>query len=378
MKRTVFSILVMVLALMAASTGYARTSRRGSSSTLAKAEKKVMRLAKVNADRVDWFEKNAAALEQFEKIIKGNSQSLSYGFERIKKSGLVDIEQSADGNFRLYQWDTGGGTMSCYCVWQQYRKPDGNVVTERLGTGSDEEFDCCGLNDVIGQLRAPSGEMVYLVKSNFRIDGFQAVASVRAVKVGSKGAQLVKFTREGDARESMGVEFSDVPGWYFKTCEQGYDWLMAYDEKSQDIYVSLSDELPFQGMNDVLQLTDRYDIYHFDGNEFVYKRTGAGYWLHSSLDNYKNLEVIGIDLEAIGISPDLVRIVRIDRMNDGSYRYAAWTDANHMSVEPTTVINGGTWNETEKAYVFKDGASSVVVEMNDDGDGIKNIRISSN
>ncbi len=368
MKRAVFSILVMVLALMAASTGYARTSRRGSSSSLAKAEKKVIRLAKVDADRVDWFEQNAAALEQFEKIIKGNPQSLSYGFERIKKSGLVDIEQSADGNFRLYQWDTGGGTMSCYCVWQQYRKPDGKVVTERLGTGSDEEFDCCGRNDVIGQLRAPSGEMVYLVKSNFRIDGFQAVASVRAVKVGSKGAQLVKFTREGDARESMGVEFSDVPGWYFKTCEQGYDWLMAYDEKSQDIYVSLSDELPFQGMNDVLQLTDRYDIYHFDGNEFVYNRTGAGYWLHSSLDSFKNLEVIGMS----------GNLVRIDCMNDGSYRYAAWKEGDPMSAEPVAVMNGGTWNEPENAYIFKDGASSVVVEMDEDGDRIKKIRTSSN
>ena len=364
MKHSITSVIVMALAIIIAGNCYAK-DKKDEVAELEKAEAQVLKLAKPYADRSSWAEENAKALAKFENIIKKNPHSLDYEFEDLKV--LVEIVESEDHNLRFYQWDTSGGTMMCYTVWRQCRKPNGKVETTQLSGG--KEGECSGYKREITQLKAASGETVYLIKSFFKADNFSGSSTLEAIKIDNNGTSNVKFNRNGKTSDKQSVSFSNMSGWYFRTNEEGWTWLMCYNEDEQNVYVSLSDEIPFNGNDRLEQLSDRYDIYHFNGKEFVYQRTSAGYWLHFYLADYKYLEVIG----EIG-----EHTIRIDRMSDGSFRYASWKGTADMSTMPSLVVNKGTFDENSHRYTFVNDEYSYIVGVNDDGDQITSLEVKHN
>ncbi|MBR5640046.1 MAG: hypothetical protein IKW83_09825 [Muribaculaceae bacterium] len=363
MKSSITTVVVTALALMIGGTCYAKDN----ANSLENAEAKVLKVANPDADRSLWAQKNAKAISQFENIIKKNPQSMDYGFDKIKDCGLVEIIESEDHNLRFYQWNTSGGTMMCYTVWRQCRKPNGKVETVRLCGG--KEGDCGGSREIIAQIKTKNGETVYLVRSFFKADSFSGNSTLEAIKIGGNGANNVKFNRDGKISDNKSVSFSNIPGWFSRTNERGWDWLMCYDKDGKNVYVSLTCDIPLNGNAGVEQLSDRYEVYHFDGNEFIYQHISAGYWLNFYLADFKYLEVVG----EIG-----EHTIRIDRMIDGSFRYASWRETSDMTLQPSLVVSKGTFDENSRSYTFVNDEYSYIVGVNDDGDQITSLEVKHN
>ena len=96
---------------------------------------------------------------------------------------------------------------------------------------------------------------------------------------------------------------------------------------------------------------DRYDVYGFDGEKFVYEGSDGGFWLHPSIRKFGRLEYLGKSEHCI---------VRIDEMRSYNYRWSTdsdyelyeeaqrdtcrwrlslWTHKNSMMDKPDVVIN---------------------------------------
>lgn len=110
---------------------------------------------------------------------------------------------------------------------------------------------------------------------------------------------------------------------WFSSCPDG--GFFHFNMVDNTLYIPLIDEY--------MSGADRYIVYRFNGEYFVYKGKYAGYWLHSSLHNYDNLF-------ALGRTKDF--IVRIDVIDDGSYRYAAWSSNKTMKDKPSIILYGDT------------------------------------
>ena len=93
--------------------------------------------------------------------------------------------------------------------------------------------------------------------------------------------------------------------WFSTSPEGGF---FLFNKEDNTLYIPLLYEYTIVG-------ADRYIVYRFDGEHFIYKGIDGGYWLHQSLRNFDILY-------ALGKTKDF--IVRIDRMPDGSFRYASW------------------------------------------------------
>ena len=78
---------------------------------------------------------------------------------------------------------------------------------------------------------------------------------------------------------------------------------------------------------------DRYIVYKFNGQHFVYKCEDAGFWLHKDLRAFKR---------CINVGKTKDYIIRVDETDNG-YRYAAWkhkTKWADQSQKPDIIING--------------------------------------
>ena len=70
-----------------------------------------------------------------------------------------------------------------------------------------------------------------------------------------------------------------------------------------------------------LRYTGRFDVFRFNGTDFVYGGTDGAWWLNPDLRNYKR--TISNRLTADGIE-------QIDLLPDGSYRTVVWKEAETL------------------------------------------------
>ena len=117
--------------------------------------------------------------------------------------------------------------------------------------------------------------------------------------------------------------------WYGSNSDEGF---FAFNKADNTLYIPLIDE--------DLRGFDRYIIYKFDGNHFIYKGKGCGYWLHPSLGDYEYLYALGRTTDYL---------VRIDKMQDGSLRYASWRSNKTMKDKPNIILYG------DEFFLEKDG-----------------------
>lgn len=108
--------------------------------------------------------------------------------------------------------------------------------------------------------------------------------------------------------------------WFSSSPDGGF-FLFNKDDKT--LYIPLIEEY--------MSGADRYIVYRFDGEHFVYKGKDGGFWLHQRLRNYDILY-------ALGKTKDF--IVRIDRMADGTLRYASWGSNKTMKDKPSIILYG--------------------------------------
>lgn len=169
---------------------------------------------------------------------------------------------------------------------------------------------------LMGTVTSTKGKTIYLFE---HLDN--GVYSVAAVTLHhGKYVEEKSFKVRGDYQSVIhSVKYDN---WISSNPEGGF---FAYNKEDNTLYVPLIEE--------DLTGADRYIVYQFDGQYFVYRGKEAGYWLHPSLSDFDRFYAMGKTKK---------HRVRIDRMANGSLRYAAWSIDKTTKDEPDiTIFNNG-------------------------------------
>ncbi len=304
---------------------------------------------------IEYYNENEHCAAELMDYVSNNPETLGYDFEQLNKNTDVGIYTSHDKKIRFYTWNTGyGGTSPEYVAYVQY--DNGKTVNvSRFHPMTDSRYVCAsdvskdaysthesGLINSLYQTENNDGTPVYIAILNNRASGSEGSQDAYALQI--KDGKLLKIPfidKEGNEVLSVGSRYS-IPDWYFTTDGLGWSWVMSFDNDTQTLYI------PERGD---LVMTDRYDKYRLTDGHLRYEGNGAGFWLHPSLHDFKRL---------CGIYQTESKLIRIDLLADGSYRYASWNKKYAMSSEPELVITGWT-DIVDSAIVFENADCQYIV-----------------
>lgn len=289
-------------------------------------------------------------------LLEANGETIRYPFHKLQEKTGINITTSADNKIRLYSWDTGmGGTSPEYQTFVQYTAGD-IVIAESFYPIYESRYVCTddikkdgydiydgSYCDGLYQIPIDNGKNAYLAIAHNRASSTEG--SQECVLIFEKGGRLEKLPfvdKDGEESYSVGALYY-IPDWYFTTNGLGWDWVMSFDSANQTLYV------PERGD---MEMTDRYELYKYHNGKMKYTGSDAGYWLHPSLHDFKRL---------CGIYQTETKLIRVDRLNDNSYRFASWNKDDAMSGKPKLVLYKGKTGVVENAIVFKNGDYTYIV-----------------
>jgi len=313
------------------------------------------------------YEAETQLIKQFEETedcgyglvdyVRGHSATLEYDFDRLKGKTNVSIITSPDRKLRFYTWDIGtGGTSPDFASYVQYDNGK-SVAISNFSPMTKSKYFCetdvakdgyqpCegGWIDCLYQIDQPDGKPMYIAAAYNKASSSEGEHDAYTVKIIDGKLQKVPFIdKDGLQVFSVGCYYS-IPDWYFTTDGLGWNWVMSFDENTQTLYVPEDGDM---------EMSDRYDKYQLVNGQMRYIGNGAGFWLHPYLQDFKRL---------CGIYQTKTKLIRIDLLADGDYRYAAWSKKNDMSKTPELVITGGRTDVIENAILFeKDGYQYIVL-----------------
>ncbi len=342
MKKILFlSILTMLLALEA---NAASALSHPDSLAIAKAEKAILKAAADYTPSEDDPFNSVPPHDDFEALITSNPHTLDYPFEALQEKEYVRICTSEDGELRYYSWDTGrGGSMINFSRIEQYRTPDGQV---HVNAFTDGEF--YSMATKVSKMRNVEPP-IYLVEFYFRESSCYFSLSKKAVSIDASGLHRPNLFEESDSlTNTLSVSCNGCSNQY-QAEGYGEDFDYFYLRNGdKELFVAETEDRD----DDINILTDHYRRYAYDGKVFREKKTVANPNLHASLNVYQSLEQVYLTK---GFT------IRIDKMSDGSYRYASWKRPQKMSEHPDIVILGGTRNE-QGQYIFNNKGYTYIVD----------------
>ncbi len=269
----------------------------------------------------------------------------------------MTVTESDDGKLVLYTYDNGcGGTSPGYSTYIQYESGD-SVRTDLLYPLTESDYICASdiRNDGVDMCEGSFTTVLSRIPLSEKESGYIIEAYNKASGVeGHKEAILVRFVdgklkktpfekKGGEIRNSLGRDYY-IPDWYFTTDGLGMDRVLSFDKETNTLYMPEDD--------DIMVLSDRYDLYRFKNGKMRYVRNDAGYWLHPSLHEFHYLA---------GIYRTESKLIRIDAMIDHTFRYSQWPKSKPMSSEPELVLHGGKAGIVENAIVFRNGDYTYIV-----------------
>ena len=280
--------------------------------------------AKLHQKRVDfieWVKENPSA-EMPEIIDRADNAE-------------VRMETSLDENIRIYSWISGGGTSPDWTTYTQYRDSEGQLrFKDGLPVyGVYEGITVTGIygGDLI------DGKKLYFLDYYGKASSTDAYSDLHTVWLDADTLAFGPGFRKGkEYMESIDLNYY-TGSWSDATDGEGWDWIFQYDAAKNRLYAAIPDPEKC--------LTDRYEIYEYDGKTFTYKGDDGSPLLHPSLRDYAQLHIIQ-HMEK--------HLLRIDRMKDGTYRLALWDNPykTKMSDEPTLVVHNGFFLEESFTYRF--------------------------
>lgn len=254
-----------------------------------------------------------------------SDKAMEYPFRELVDSMDMTIQRTKDGRLRILYWNTGmGGTCPDIERYTLLKADDGSTHLVEDGHDSPQLLD-------IYSLKTTRGETVYLLHEYYREWSTYGAAWAWCCRI--KGNTLDTLALFPHGKTSVGVEYN-IPGWYFTANDgEGWDWL--FDLEGNDLYVPIvrSDGI-----------TDRYNLYRWNGLQFDSIGNVGNHRLHASLQEY-------YDLTSYFVTKGFR--VRIDQMGDDTYRYASWPRSKETSSKPDIVIYGGRYDEQKGCYVFE-------------------------
>lgn len=269
----------------------------------------------------------------------------------------MTITKSDDGKLTLYAYDTGcGGTSPDYSTYIQYKSGD-SIVTDYLHPLTESDYICSSdiykdgvdiydgsFSTIIAQIPLAETETGYIIEAHNKASSVEGSSEACLVKYADGKLTKIPFEKKhGEIYNSVSSEYY-IPDWYFTTDGLGWDWVLSFDKETNTLYMP-EDE-------DMMVMSDRYDLYQFKNGKMRYIRNDAGYWLHPSLREFHYLA---------GIYQTESKLIRIDALIDHTYRYSAWSKSKPMSSKPELVMTGGRGGIVKNAIVFKNGDYTYIV-----------------
>ena len=277
--------------------------------------------------------------ELFSALVMNDERCFGYDFgrliERTKDATVrpLSVTTSDDGNLRLYTWDVDGGTMSCYSGIVSYRNSNGissctTVNDDSWNSELDNEsqnyaYIACGAFE-IETIMLPTGKPVYAIFTHSSGSSIMHLTVVSAYTITESGIiQYNLFRNNGE--ETNTVSFYRNPSGSFPAD-------IRLTDKELTVPETMEGDNPYGGDRP----TGRILCYRFNGK--VFECTGIAYPrnLYKGLRNFQH---------NIITSYQDSWIFRIDKMPDGSYRYASWKNKKETD-EPNIVVNGGRYTST--------------------------------
>lgn len=236
----------------------------------------------------------------------------------------------------IYYWTPAGFKTLDYCLWQAG------------GTDEKEVLERGCFTQSIYQLEDNDGRTIYLARNFLNAYSSYTYTSLDAFVIENNTLCTVKdmFVKsDGETDCQLGCAHY-LTDWRNKigNVDTYYQYLI-YGEQPHEILCPISDEYE--------NLIDKYEHYIYNGRQFVFKGNVEGKELHPSLSGFESLEQL-YDVDKY--------YVRVDRMKDGTYRYASWKREKmpngilDMGLEPNIVVTGGYIDGEEEYYVFPNGS----------------------
>lgn len=295
-------------------------------------------------------------------LIHNDPSTMDLPPERFVDTSLIKVCESQDGILRTYSWNDGWpGTMTSWGNVIQYRIDDKVIahlgtLSSLLGPITDGDFGSY-ITDV-QSITDDNGNAIYLIFEYFREWSTMGYNCVRMITFneGKWKEHDCIYTGKGvdSNREKTSLIDNEhnIPDLYsmYYPCEHWNQLLFVFDEKKEELYVGVMDDLT---------MTGKYDIYRFDGHNFVYDRTDGGFWLHPSVRSFNAIKQY-METENYKI--------RVDQMPDKTYRYVSWKHNKSESERPDLVLYGGkcsvessTW--TDSAIYTFNGDEGYIYEV---------------
>lgn len=231
-----------------------------------------------------------------------------------------------------------GGHSSEY--WSRW------TFTDKAGKKHEILFEYESYQDHIHAIKKSDGSTYYIVNcyggeggiGEEWLTAYKIVGdTIREVNVADGSSRI----KEREFRCDYGLQ-----SWYMTAHGGGYDWILEYDSRTKNLYVPIT-----VGYN----LTDRYEIWHFNGSRFVKAGAGSNRHPHHSLAQYNSLLCYATTKDYI---------VRVDSLDSKELRYASWKRPKTMADKPDMVITGG--GRMRKVPEVKEWAFDYYSFKNDD------------
>ena len=254
---------------------------------------------------------------------------------------------SEDGQMKFVSWNTGlGGTCPDYGVICIFKTDDGEVHRIDMKEQDSEAAWVCAVHSI----KKNDGSTFYIADRSHSVSSCEGYEWLDAYMINGDSLKVVSVYDGGDDLDDCGLEICySIPEWYFTTNGEGYDWLFEYDAVTQNLYVPETTDgkmLP--------RISDRYRVYHFDGDTFVSQGIQPHKGLHKSLHEYRCLE---------SFFRTKNHIVRIDRLDNGALRYTSWKANSSISEKPELIIVSDDNNSEKDVYTFKSNGMTYLCKV---------------
>lgn len=239
-----------------------------------------------------------------------------------------------------------GGTAPDY--WARWRIKDDKGKTHVM------MYPETSYQNKVHAINKTDGTVFYIVNCYGKassVDGYEWIQAYKIV--GDTIQQVNVMDGSDDVGNHRFLVNYYIPSWYESTKGTGYDWVLDYDVHTRNLHVPIT--------NDKRKIIDRYQVWHFDGNRFVYQGEKPHRNLHQSLADYSCLLCYATTKDYI---------LRVDSTASMGLRYAAWKRPKTMADKPDIIITGGTKRHYDAApdelracddYCFSNGSFEYVV-----------------
>lgn len=301
----------------------------------------------------------AKELTRFVETLLHDETTFNADLSAQLDSFSITLRTSPDGKLKIYSWWDGAyGTMVCYnSIYQIFY--NNKFHAEFMQDFAEEP-------EAIRQVESSEGP-VYLVQNLFQESSSLFAFGLKAFTVNKKG-QLVP----ANVFECI-PELSDTLGGYSNIiyieschylppslfCKGGWSDNFFFETTGKDIYMPHFVKLWEPYADDYMH--DFYHHFEWDGEKFRYDHCLC---YNPILSKY--LDGHGWLTEEFELGKSIVRIEKVD---DGTYRYLAWKQNKMFSAAPDLVITGGWYHEVKHEYYFKNGDYEYI--YNDDSQNLR-------